>query len=100
MNHNPVKRKRSLGNLRKAKKAKPKSPDLIGTLRLQRHTFAAIAKKFQGTGQDEIVCGIAGWGNREEGELFVTVELSPPYQATRTPEPDILDAMFGGGDER
>ena len=40
----PSIRKRSLGALRKATKKKPKSPDLIGTMRLQRHTIQAILK--------------------------------------------------------
>jgi hypothetical protein len=37
---------RSLGALRKANKHKPKSPDLTGQLRLQRHTAAMIMKQF------------------------------------------------------
>ena len=32
-----VKQKRSLGALRKANKTKPKSPDLTGQMKLQRH---------------------------------------------------------------
>jgi hypothetical protein len=95
------KTKHSLGTLRKAEmKTKPKSLDLIGELRLQRHTFEAIAEKFQATGQDEIVCGIAGWGYCENGEPYLTIQLSPPYQATKTPQHDILDAIFGGEGEQ
>jgi hypothetical protein len=95
------KTKHSLGTLRKAKKKpKPRSPDLIGELRHQRHTFEAIAKKFQATGQDEIVCGIADWGYCEDGEAYLTIQLSPPYQATKTPQRDILRAIFGGEDEQ
>ena len=41
--------RRSLGFLRKAEKTKPRSPDLTGTLKLQRHTLEAIAKQFQET---------------------------------------------------
>ncbi len=93
------KTKHSLGNLRKKKKTKPKSPDLTGELHLQRHTFEAIAKKFQATGQDEVVCGIAGWGYCENGERYLTIQLSPPYQANKTPQNNILDALFEGEDE-
>jgi hypothetical protein len=42
----PIKRKLSLGALRKANKTKPKSPDLTGQMKLQRHTAAAIVKQF------------------------------------------------------
>ena len=42
----PVKQKRSLGALRKANKTKPKSPDLTGQMKLQRHTAAAIVEQF------------------------------------------------------
>ncbi len=96
------KTKHSLGTLRKAKKkTKPKSPDLIGELHFQRHTLEAIAKKFEATGQDEIVCGIAGWGYCEEGEEpYITVQLSPPYQATKARKPNILAAIFRGEDEQ
>lgn len=90
------KSKLSIGTLRKAKmKTKPRSPDLIGELHLQRHTFEAIAENFKNTDQNEIVCPIAAWGYSEEGELSLTVHLSPPYQATKMPKPDILEAIFG-----
>ena len=102
MSPNSNRTRHSLGTLHKAtKKTKPKSPDLIGKLHLQRHTFEAIAKKFQATGQDEVVCDIAGWGYLEEGEKpYITVQLSPPYQATKARKPDILAAIFGGEDEQ
>jgi hypothetical protein len=41
-----IKQKRSLGALRKANKTKPKSPDLTGQMKLQRHTAAAIVEQF------------------------------------------------------
>jgi hypothetical protein len=96
MDHRSSKRKHSIGTLRKAKiKTKPRSPDLIGELHLQRHTFEAIAENFKNTDQEEIVCPIAAWGYSEEGELSLTVQLSPPYQATKMPKPEILAAFFG-----
>ena len=56
----PNTKKRSLGSLRRNTKTKPRSPDLAGQLRLQRHTMEAIAKQFEETGSDEIVCCLAG----------------------------------------
>ena len=60
-----TKPKRSLGALRKANKTKPKSPDLIGQMRLQTHTAAAIVKQFSEGNADEVVCNIAGWRNQD-----------------------------------
>ena len=51
-----VKQKRSLGSLRKATKTKPKSPDLTGQMKLQRHTAAAILEQFSHDGIEEVVC--------------------------------------------
>ena len=100
MTQGPTKGK-SIGMLREAKKkTKPKSPDLIGELRLQRHTFESIAAKFQATDKDAVTCGIAGWGYSEDDELYITVELSPPYESAKRRKPDILSAMFGGEDEQ
>ena len=62
-----IKSKRSLGALRKAIKTKPKSPDLTGQMRLQRHTAAAIVKQFSEGSGDEVVCNIAGWRNQDHG---------------------------------
>jgi hypothetical protein len=51
----PVKQKRSLGALRKAYKTKPKSPDLTGQMKLQRHTAAAIVDQFSHDGIEEVI---------------------------------------------
>ena len=45
--HDQIRNKRSLGELRKANKTKPRSPDVTGKLRLQRHTLQAIVIDFQ-----------------------------------------------------
>jgi hypothetical protein len=76
-------KKRSLGALRKAPKTKDRSPDVTGTLKLQRHTMEAIAKQFKDTDADEIDCCIAGWGNNDQNGLYLTVELSPKYLPRR-----------------
>jgi len=78
-------KKRSRGTLRRAeKKSKPKSPDYIGTMKLQRHTFEAIAKQFDQTNGDEIACGLAGWKNRNGDGPYVTVDLTPRFVSRRT----------------
>jgi hypothetical protein len=94
------KTKHSLGALRKAtNKTKPKSPDLIGSLHFQRHTFEDIAQKFHGSDGDEIICPIAAWGYSDNGELYLTVQLSAPYEATKKPRVNILAAIFAKDDE-
>jgi hypothetical protein len=76
--------KRSLGTLRKAEKTKPRSPDLVGQSRLQRHTMATIAKQFKETEDEEIACCIAGWRNADHQGSYLTVELSPRYVSRRS----------------
>jgi hypothetical protein len=84
----PVSKKRSLGALRKADKTKDRSPDSTGTLKLQRHTFEALAKQFQETDGPEIDCCIAGWRNTDQnGQPYLSVELSPRYVARRREPP-------------
>ena len=91
----PIKQKRSLGALRKAKKTKPKSPDLTGQMKLQRHTAAAIVEQFSHDDVDEVVCNIAGWRNQDYNGLYLTVELSPRFVA-RTPvdQDDIIGFLI------
>ena len=76
-----VKRKLSLGALRKANKTKPKSPDLTGQMKLQRHTAAAIVEQFSHDDIEEVVCNIAGWKNQDSNGSYLTVELSPRFVA-------------------
>jgi hypothetical protein len=60
-----VTKKRSLGALRKNDKSKPRSPDMIGRMKLQRHTLETIEKQIETSDNDEIVCNIAGWINHD-----------------------------------
>jgi len=93
----PIAQKKSLGSLRKNQKTKPRSPDLLGQLHLQRHTIDAIAKQFKETDSDEVICNLAAWGNRDKrGDQFLSVVLSPRL-AARKSEPlssNILDFIF------
>jgi hypothetical protein len=82
--------KLSLGFLRRAEKKKPKSPDLIGTLKLQRHTMETFIKQFKDQDSEEIVCCLAGWINTDTEGQFLSVELSPKYLSRRQ-EPERFD---------
>ena len=95
----PISKKRSLGALRLASnKTKENFPDALGTLRFQRHTFEAIAAMFSETAENEVICNLAAWSNRNsQGGEFITVEISPRYVA-KAPEPpksNLIEFMFG-----
>ncbi len=72
--------KKSLGNLRKAQKAKPRSPIATGTMKLQRHTLETIVRQLERSGEDEIEACLAAWENQDrQGEPYLTIELSPKF---------------------
>ena len=97
---NSVKQKRSLGALRKANKTKPKSPDLTGQMKLQRHTAAAIVDQFGHDAIEEVVCNIAGWKNQDYNGSYLTVELSPRFVARAPVErDDIIDSIINDNGE-
>ena|SRR5271155_6227374 len=93
--------KRSLGTLRKAEKTKPRSPDLVGQLGLQRHTMAIIAKQFKETEDEEIQCCIAGWRNSDHQGSYLTVELSPRYASRRSEptKPNLVDFICDNAEQ-
>jgi hypothetical protein len=96
----PIKQKLSLGALRKAKKTKPKSPDLVGQMKLQRHTAAAIVEQFSHDGIEEVICNIASWKNQDYNGPYLTVELSPRFVARASVERgDIIDSIINDNDE-
>ena len=95
-----IKQKRSLGALRKANKTKPKSPDLTGQMKLQRHTAAAIVEQFSQGDVEEVVCNIAGWKNQDYSGPYLTVELSPLFVARmQVEEDDIIDSIVNDNEE-
>ena len=95
-----VKQKLSLGALRKNNKTKPKSPDLTGQMKLQRHTAATIVEQFSHDNIDEVVCNIAGWKNQDHNGPYLTVELSPRFVArTLTDQEDIIDSIINDNEE-
>ena len=98
--NNPVKQKRSLGALRKASKTKPKSPDLAGQFKLQRHTAAMFIEQFGHDDTEEIVCNIAGWRNQDRDGPYLTVELSPRFVArTLTDQEGIINSIINDNEE-
>ena len=92
----PIKQKRSLGALRKANKTKPKSPDLTGQMKLQRHTAAAIVEQFSHDNVEEVVCNLAGWRNQDyNGCSYLSVELSPRFVTrTQVEQDDVIDTLI------
>jgi hypothetical protein len=96
----PIKQKLSLGVLRKNNKTKPKSPDLTGQMKLQRHTAAAIVEKFSHDDIEEVVCNLAGWKNQDYNGPYLTVELSPRFVPRRQVErDDIIDSIISDNEE-
>lgn len=93
---------KSLGALRKAKKTKPRSPDLTGQITLLRHTFEAICREFKSSKQDKVVCNIAAWRNTDKnGKPSLNVELSARYvrPASVDDNSDIFEYIFGEDNE-
>ncbi len=97
----PTKNKRSLGKLRTAEKTKEKSPDITGTLRLQRHTVTEILKQFEVSNFDEVECNIAGWVNCDHEGEYLIVETSPKFlrREWRPGEKNRLGFIFGSQEE-
>ncbi len=91
----PTPAKRSLGSLRPAiNKTKDRSPDYVGTLKLQRHTLETFAKQFQESGASELECCLASWRNIDAtGQAYASVEISPKYVARRRPEPTVSNNL-------
>ena len=85
---------KSLGALFKAQKTKPRSPELTGQIRIQRHTIKAFVEELKRTDDHEVIGNIAGWRNVDKrGVAYLTVELSQRFQSQqRQKRPsDILD---------
>lgn len=75
----PTTKKQSLGKLRIVSKMnKEKSPNMTGTLRLQRHTAAAILEQFDSETSD-VLCNVAGWVNQDHEGPYLTVEISTRF---------------------
>jgi hypothetical protein len=96
---NSFKRRKSLGVLREAQKTKPRSPDVQGTMKAQRHTIETLLKQLDEAETDEIIANLAGWFYQDANGPYLTVELSPRYisrkERQRREEPiNTFDAFF------
>jgi hypothetical protein len=75
-----INKNHSLGNLRPAKKTKPKSPDCTGKLRLRREHLLIFLKQLEQSQGEAVPCNIAGWkGNGAYGP-YMTIEVSPRFE--------------------
>jgi hypothetical protein len=91
-------KQKSLGSLRIQQKTKPRSPELQGTIRIQRHTLEAISKQLDDN--NEVIANLAAWKHHDGNDFYLSVELSPKYNAavdatapTPTPARSIFDLM-------
>jgi hypothetical protein len=98
-NHGQIHQRKSLGALWKAKKTKPRSPDVTGKITLQRHTLAAIVQEIAKTGSEEVICNIAGWVNRNQLGEYLTVEISPRFVPPKQQSPKRGVFAFIGDDD-
>jgi hypothetical protein len=73
----PTNLTRSLGTLRKAGKTKPRSPDLIGTIKIEDHTLKTLVDHYKESGS--VTASLAGWIYADDQGKRITVELSPKY---------------------
>ena len=96
-----IKRKKSLGTLRKHVKTKPRSPNATGKLHFQRHTLAEIYNQLDDAGGDEVICNIAAWKNRDQRGQYLTVEVSPEFRRyeQHTSNDESFDKIFDDDDE-
>ena len=71
---------KSLGSLRIQQKTKPRSPELQGTIRIQRHTLEAISKHLDD--DHEVIANLAAWKYHDGKDFYLSVELSPKFTKT------------------
>jgi hypothetical protein len=73
--------KLSIGKLRPTpNKTKPRSPNMQGTIVLQRSTFETIFKRMNDAGADEVTCNLAGWFNVDGEGRYIGVQLSERFE--------------------
>jgi hypothetical protein len=74
-----TKKQKSLGSLRIQQKTKPRSPELKGTIRIQRHTLEAIFNQIDD--YHEVIANLAAWKHHDGNDFYLSVELSPKYES-------------------
>ena len=91
--HTSNSRPRSLGILKKAVKTKPRSPDLLGTIKIEEHTLRTLVDHYKESGS--LTANLAGWVYPDKQGKRITVELSPRYQKRATVQQFDLDDFVG-----
>ena len=76
----PTTKEQSLGKLRIVSKMDKEELPTILTLRLQRHTAAAMLEQFDSETSD-VLCNIAGWVNQDHEGPYLTVEIDQIWNA-------------------
>jgi len=73
--------KLSIGKLRPTpNKTKPRSPNMQGTIVLQRSTLVAILKQMNDADADEVTCNLAGWFNVDGEGRYIGIQLSERFE--------------------
>jgi hypothetical protein len=57
---------KSMGTLRLNNKTKDRSPDLIGTVKMNSHLIHVLLEELDETGEDVVDCNIAAWQYRDK----------------------------------
>ena len=77
-------KKLSIGKLRQAKEqTKPRSPQMLGEVTIQRTTLEALLKQMNDADDDEVTCNLAGWFNEDREGRYIGVQLSERYEKKR-----------------
>ena len=99
--NNKLQRKKSLGALRKNEKTKPRSPDATGKLYFQRHTLTESYRQLADSGDDEVICNLAGWRNNDQRGSYLSEGLSPLFVSHERQRPRNVsfDDMFNEEEE-
>jgi hypothetical protein len=74
-NKKPKNMKRSVGLLYRAKKTKNSSPNMLGTISIQRRTLEELLAQIERTNANEIEGQIAAWFYAG----YISIELSPKW---------------------
>ena len=72
--------KKSIGKLRANPQTKPRSPLMVGKIALQRPTLDSYCAEMERTNNGEILISAAVWANRDQGGIYLSIELSSVFQ--------------------
>ena len=83
--------RKSLGSLSlNQKRTKPKSPAMLGSIKLQRHHLDVFLTELENEGDAEITANLAAWKSRDDaGNPYLVVELQPRWNPQRQHQSEI-----------